>query len=64
MKYIVLVSVLFLAACIEDGSDQTDTMRTICLDGVQYWTKQAGHGRVMTPRIDPVTLAFVRCEEK
>lgn len=64
MKKLIILAFVLLSACMEDGSDQTGTMSTICLDGVQYWTRQAGHGRVMAPRIDPVTLTFVRCMEK
>ena len=64
MKYIVLLSVLFLAGCIEDGSDQTSIMNKICLDNVEYWFRAAGQTAVMSPRIDPKTMAFVSCEEK
>lgn len=58
----IFVAILFLAACVEEGSDQTDTMTAICIDGVQYWLDGIGQMQMMAPRIDPETLTFVRCE--
>lgn len=51
-----------LSACIEDGSDRTSLMNKICLDNVEYWFRAAGQTAVMSPRIDPKTMAFVSCE--
>lgn len=62
MKYILIVSVLLLAACRENGSDETSDMITICLDRVAYWVDGVGNTQMMAPRIDPVNLEFVRCE--
>lgn len=62
MKYVILASVLFLAACKENGSDQTDDMITICLDGVSYWFDGLSQSQMMAPRIDPETLTYVRCK--
>ena len=65
MKYLVVVATLFLVGCVEDGSDQTSDMITVCLDGVAYWVTSAGTNyQMMAPRIDPDTLSFVRCGGK
>lgn len=63
MKYIVLASLIFLTACVEENSDQTSDMTTICLDGVAYWIGAADTNfQMMSPRIDPETLTFVLCK--
>lgn len=62
MKYIVLASLIFLAACVEEkeNSDQTSDMITICLDGVAYWVDgEDTYFQMMAPRIDPENLTFV-----
>lgn len=65
MKYVIIASILFLSACTEDGSDQTDDMITVCLDGVSYWVDgEDTQSQMMAPRIDPKTLTFIRCEVK
>lgn len=66
MKYIALMSLIFLTACESiDGTDQTYDMITFCLDGVSYWVDGEGSQyQMMAPRIDPKTLTFVRCEGK
>jgi hypothetical protein len=55
---------LTLTGCVEEGSDQTSGMVTMCLDGVAYWYDGQGQSQMMSPRVDPETLTFVRCEEK
>lgn len=64
MKYIVLASLIFLAACVEENSDQTSDMTTICLDGVAYWYEGVGNTQMMAPKINPETLTFVLCKGK
>ena len=65
MKYLVVVASLFLVGCVEDGSDQTSDMITVCLDDVAYWIDMEGTNyQMMSPRIDPDTLSFVRCGGK
>jgi uncharacterized protein YcfL len=62
MKYgLLLVAALALAGCKENGSNQTNDMITICLDGVAYWYDGQGQTQMMSPRIDPETLSFVKC---
>ena len=64
-KTIVAFIILFLLVGCgkEEGSNQTEDMTTICLDGVAYWFDGAGAGQMMAPRVDPETLTFIRCEE-
>lgn len=65
MKYVAILSLIFLASCIEDGSDSTYDMITTCLDGVAYWVDgENTDQQMMAPRIDPKTLTFMRCEGK
>lgn len=65
MKYLAVITILLLAGCVEDGSDQTSDVITVCLDGVAYWIDMEGTNyQMMSPRIDPDTLSFVRCEGK
>ena len=59
----LLASIALLSGCIENGDDVTSDMKNICIDGVQYWVDSEGSNlQMMSPRIDPVTLTFVRCE--
>ncbi len=65
MKYVAILSLIFLASCIEDGSDSTDDMITTCLGGVAYWVDgENTDQQMMAPRIDPQTLTFIRCQGK
>ena len=66
MKFALFAVILFtLSACVEEGSDQTSDMITMCLDGVAYWYDGQGQGQtqMMAPRIDPKTLTFIRCKD-
>lgn len=59
----LLVSIALLSGCVENGDDVTSDMTNVCIDGVQYWVDgQNTQAQMMAPRIDPVTLTFVRCE--
>lgn len=64
-KTIVAFIILFLLVGCgkEEGSNQTEDMTTICLDGVAYWFDGMGQSQMMAPRVDPETLTFIRCEE-
>lgn len=62
MRKLIILAFIMLSACIEDGSDRTSLMNKICLDNVEYWFRAAGQTAVMSPRIDPKTMAFVSCE--
>ena len=67
MKKLIILAFIMLSACIEgieESSDPTSLMNKICLDNVEYWFRAAGQTAVMSPRIDPKTMTFVRCEEK
>lgn len=68
MKYLAIFSLVFLAACYEDTSSiQSENGRTFhveCIDGVEYWHRNANSRSSMSPRIDPNTLTFVRCQTK
>lgn len=64
MRKLIILSFVLLSACIEEGSDKTSIMNKICLDNIEYWFKAAGGTAVMSPRVDPKTMTFVRCEEK
>lgn len=57
------VILVTLSACVEEGSDQTTDMITICLDDVAYWFDGQGQSQMMSPRIDPKTLTFIRCKD-
>lgn len=64
MKYLALITVVFLSACVEEGSEQRSDFKFICLDSVQYWFRATGSSSLLTPRINPDTLTFVRCTGK
>ena len=68
MKYILIASLIFLAACNDERpSSQSDSGRDYkveCIDGVEYWVRTAGYRGYMAVRVDPKTLTFVRCEGK
>lgn len=67
MKYllIALMGLALMACKPEEGQDVTNSVSSLCVDGVQYWTMYMGRqAGVMTPRVDPETLTFVRCVEK
>lgn len=67
MKYVVLVSLLFLAGCnpTETTDDSVNGFGVACMNGVEYYFNSAGgYGKSLAPVIDPVTLTYVRCEEK
>lgn len=67
MKYfsIALVGLTLMACTPEEGTDVTSTVTPLCFDGVQYWTMSMGsQAGIMSPRVDPETLAFVRYTEK
>ncbi len=67
MKYVVLASVLFLAACKTETTDNEEVngFDTACMSGVLYYFNSAGgYGKSLAPVIDPVTLTYVRCEVK
>lgn len=67
MKYfsIALASLALMACTPEEGADVTSAVTPLCIDGVQYWTMYMGTGDdVLSPRVDPETLTFVRCMEK
>lgn len=66
MKYIAIVSLIFLAACVEkNNTNQTSDMITVCLDGVAYWVDgEDTYFQMMAPKIDPETLTFILCEGK
>lgn len=64
MKYVMILSALVaLSACVvEEGDNVTENFTSVCIDNVQYWHRAIGHKGYITPRIDPVTLSFVNCE--
>jgi hypothetical protein len=62
LTLLAIFAIAALAGCVEEGSDQTSEMTTICLDGVAYWFDGAGQSQMMAPRVDPTTLQFVRCK--
>lgn len=67
MKYfsIALVGLALMACTPEEGADVTSAVTPLCIDGVQYWTMYMGsQAGLMSPRVDPETLTFVRCTEK
>ena len=67
MKYfsIALASLALMACTPEEGADVTSAVTPLCIDGVQYWTMYMGsQAGLMSPRVDPKTLTFVRCTEK
>ena len=66
MKYIVLVSVLFLAGCYTETTDESvNGFKVACMNGIEYYYNTAGgYGKSLAAVIDPVTLTYIRCEEK
>ena len=67
MKYVLMAAiVLTLAGCKDERptsfSGSGRDFQVECIDGVQYWYRNAGHSGYMAARIDPETLTFVRCE--
>jgi hypothetical protein len=62
MKYIALIALVALTACVEEGSDQTGDMTTMCLDHVAYWLDGQGQSQMMAVRIDPKTLQPMLCK--
>ena len=66
MKYIVLVSVLFLAGCYTETTDESvNGFAVACMNGIEYYYNNAGgYGKSLAPVIDPETLTYVRCEMK
>ena len=66
MKYLVIVSLVFLAACkTETTGDKVNGFETACMAGVLYYVDKAGgYGKSLAPVIDADTLTYVRCEVK
>lgn len=66
MKYVVLVSLLFIAGCKTETTDESvNGFDIACMNGVQYYFNSAGgYGKSLAAVIDPVTLTYVRCEAK
>ena len=62
MKYIALIALVSLAGCVEEGSNQTSDMITICLDRVAYWYDGSGQSQMMAVRINPETLQPMLCK--
>ena len=62
MKYIALIALVALTACVEEGSDLTTAMTTVCLDHVAYWYDGQGNSQMMAVRIDPKTLQPRLCK--
>lgn len=64
MKYLVIMSLVFLAACkTETTGNEVNGFDVACMNGVQYYFNNAG-GKSLTPVIDAETLTYVRCEGK
>lgn len=66
MKYAVLASVLFLAGCKTETTDESvNGFAVACMNGIEYYYNNAGgYGKSLAPVIDPETMTFVRCEAK
>lgn len=67
MKYLaIILAIVTLSGCKDmNNTNQTEDMITICLDDVAYWVDGEGTNyQMMSPRINPETLSFVRCEGK
>lgn len=68
MKYLSIVSLVFLAACKTDtttGNEEVNGFDTACMSGVLYYFDSAGgYGKSLAPVIDAETLTYVRCEVK
>ena len=63
----ILLLALAMSACGNDYDERdynnSQSMFTpICLDGVEYWIRGAGHKGYMAVRIDPATLQPKRCK--
>lgn len=68
MKYLSIVSILFLIAC--DGGERAKTadeansikfryVEYTCLGGVKYWI----HGTKLAPAFNPETSKVIPCKE-
>jgi hypothetical protein len=61
------IAVFSLGACKDEreaaSSEFGRNSSVECLDGVEYWVRNSGYRGYMSPRIDPHTLTFVRCED-
>lgn len=67
MKYLVIASLVFLAACKTEttGDEEVNGFDTACMSGVLYYFDSAGgYGKSLAPVIDADTLTYVRCEVK
>lgn len=66
MKYVVFASVLFLAGCYTETTDESvNGFAVACMNGIEYYYNNAGgYGKSLAAVIDPETMTFVRCEEK
>lgn len=65
MKYLVIASLVFLAACkTETTGDKVNGFETACMAGVLYYVDKSGYGKSLAPVIDADTLTYVRCEVK
>ena len=65
MKYLVIVSALFLVACkpTETTNEVVNGFEVACLNGVKYYFDSAGgYGKSLAPAIDAETLTYIRCE--
>ena len=66
MKYLAIVSLVFLAACkTETTGDKVNGFDTACMAGILYYFDNAGgYGKSLAPVVDAKTLTFSRCEVK
>jgi hypothetical protein len=64
MKYLAIVSLIFLAGCYtETTGNEVNGFDVACMNGVQYYFNSAGgYGKSLAPVIDSETLTYVRCE--
>jgi hypothetical protein len=67
MKYVLMTAIVVALAGCRDERPSTEsvsgnTYRVECIDSVQYWIIGSGNSQMMTARVDPKTLTFVRCE--
>lgn len=71
MKYLILlISAILLVSCTkkydneyrEISEDQTELFKSVCIDNVKYWMRNAGYKGYLAVRIDPKTLKPINCK--
>jgi hypothetical protein len=58
-----LFMIVFVVANPPSATVNVSDFNVSCIQGVEYWYGQSGYKGYMSPRIDPETLAFVRCDD-